>query len=54
MHTWRTKADEDSESAAPITIASSILLMFTCRPKPNKLLKSRMAKELKELSPLPI
>jgi hypothetical protein len=38
MHTWRTKADEDSERAAPITIASSILLMFTCRSKPNEIL----------------
>jgi hypothetical protein len=51
VHTWRTKAEEDSERAAPITIASSILLMFTCRPKPIQTLISRMAKELKELSP---
>jgi len=30
MPTCRTKAEDDNERAAPITIASSILLIFTC------------------------
>ncbi|MFS7989280.1 hypothetical protein Hanom_Chr11g01044821 [Helianthus anomalus] len=31
-NTCRTNAEDDSEKAAPKTIASSILLMFTCDP----------------------
>ena len=32
-HTCRTKAEEDNERAAPITTASSTLLIFTCTLK---------------------